>query len=240
MDESSLSFSDQINHQSLGVDNGSSPLASFNFPGAAHQVPNSTLKLHLSVSDEKDPASLQEYTYGKAEYCTSSSRFLFGLIFNLFCSTGARCRKPLFQHDLPRSLFLSLGQFFKMALSSALKATIALLIIVVVVAVVVVVVIVVVGICRPASTVSGHMTNPLAVIAPSVGLACVLPLILLVLIVLGKIIILSFPFLPDLSGICAAHVMAMSLLQLVVVLNMAFHHCKSILAECNSSRVNLT
>ncbi|GJU95817.1 hypothetical protein Tco_1320573 [Tanacetum coccineum] len=229
MDESSLSFSDQINHQSLGVDNGSSPLASFNFPGAAHQVPNSTLKLHLSVSDEKDPASLQEYTYGKAEYCTSSSRFLFGLIFNLFCSTGARCRKPLFQ---------SWAVSFKVALSSALKATIALLIIVVVVAVVVVVVIVVVGICRPASTVSGQMANPLAVIAPrpglcsasySVGFDCS-----------WKDHHSFFSFLPDVSGICAAHVMAMSLLQLVVVLNMAFHHCKSILAECNSSRVNLT
>ncbi|GKF69723.1 hypothetical protein Tco_0202780, partial [Tanacetum coccineum] len=56
---------------------------------------------------------------------------------------------------------------------SALIATIALLIIVVVVvavvifvAVVVVVVIVVVGICRPASTVTSQMANPLAVIAP--------------------------------------------------------------------------
>ncbi|GKF99233.1 hypothetical protein Tco_0298016, partial [Tanacetum coccineum] len=63
--------------------------------------------------------------------------------------------------------------------SSTLIATVALLIIVVVVAVVVavvvivvvvavvvVVVIVVVGICRPASTVSSQMANPLAVIAP--------------------------------------------------------------------------
>ncbi|GJU08219.1 hypothetical protein Tco_1124649 [Tanacetum coccineum] len=60
-----------------------------------------------------------------------------------------------------------------MSLSSALIATIALLIIVIVVAVVVVVVvvvIVVVGICRPASTVSGQMANPLAVIAPRHGL----------------------------------------------------------------------
>ncbi|GKG04538.1 hypothetical protein Tco_0314925 [Tanacetum coccineum] len=64
-----------------------------------------------------------------------------------------------------------------MSLSSALIATVALLIIVVVVAVVVVVVvivivvvIVVVGICRPASTVSGQMANPLAVIAPRPGL----------------------------------------------------------------------
>ncbi|GKF68010.1 hypothetical protein Tco_0197689, partial [Tanacetum coccineum] len=83
-----------------------------------------------------------------------------------------------------------------MSLSSSLIATIGLLIIVVVVAIVVVVmvvivVIVVVVICRPASTVSRQMANPLAVIAPSVGLTCVLPLILLllVLIVLGKIII---------------------------------------------------
>ncbi|GKG40963.1 hypothetical protein Tco_0470175, partial [Tanacetum coccineum] len=70
-----------------------------------------------------------------------------------------------------------------MPLSSALIATVALLIIVVVVAVVVVVV----GICKPTSTVSGQMANPLAVIVPSVGLACVLPLILLllVLIILG-------------------------------------------------------
>ncbi|GKC84456.1 hypothetical protein Tco_1140173 [Tanacetum coccineum] len=84
-------------------------------------------------------------------------------------------------------------------MSSALIATVALLIIIVVVVVVVVVavvVVVVVGICRTASTISGQMANPLAVIAPSVGLDCVLPLImlLLVLIVLGKIIILSFPF----------------------------------------------
>ncbi|GJX71512.1 hypothetical protein Tco_0308683 [Tanacetum coccineum] len=75
----------------------------------------------------------------------------------------------------------------------------------------------------PDSTVLGRMANPLAVtalgwrrtfmivitlgtqrfrpdvwfpvtIACGVGLACVLPLILLVLIILGKIIILSFPF----------------------------------------------
>ncbi|GJU08508.1 hypothetical protein Tco_1124938 [Tanacetum coccineum] len=79
----------------------------------------------------------------------------------------------------------------KVTLSSALIATISLLIIVVVVAVVV--------ICRSASTILGQMANLFAVIAPSVGLACVLPLILLllVLIVLGKIIILSFPFSPD-------------------------------------------
>ncbi|GJR95819.1 hypothetical protein Tco_0267993 [Tanacetum coccineum] len=84
----------------------------------------------------------------------------------------------------------------KVTLSSALIATVALLIIVVVVVVIVVVVIVVVGVCRPASTVSGQMANPLAVISPRLGLACVLPLILLllVLIVLGKIIIPSFPF----------------------------------------------
>ncbi|GKF77155.1 hypothetical protein Tco_0229625, partial [Tanacetum coccineum] len=113
-----------------------------------------------------------------------------------------------------------------MALSSTLKATIALLIIVVVVTVVVVVVVVavvvvvvtvvvvVVVVSRADSTVLGRMANPLAVtalgwtrtfmivitlgtqrfrpgvwfsvaIACSVGLACVLPLILLVLIVLG-------------------------------------------------------
>ncbi|GJZ86680.1 hypothetical protein Tco_0658290 [Tanacetum coccineum] len=84
---------------------------------------------------------------------------------------------------------------FKVSLSSALIATISLLIIVVVVAVVVVAV-VVVSICRSASTILGQMANLFAVIAPSVGLACVLPLILLllVLIVLGKIIILSFLF----------------------------------------------
>ncbi|GJZ08368.1 hypothetical protein Tco_0542651, partial [Tanacetum coccineum] len=111
-----------------------------------------------------------------------------------------------------------------MALSSALKATITLLIIVVVVTVVVVVVVVTVVVNgRPDSTVLGRMANLLAVtalgwtrtfmivitlgiqrfgpgvwfpvtIACSVGLACVLPLIRLVLIVLGKIIILSFPF----------------------------------------------
>ncbi|GKG10488.1 hypothetical protein Tco_0341888, partial [Tanacetum coccineum] len=51
-----------------------------------------------------------------------------------------------------------------MSLSSALIATVALLIIVVAVAVVVV------GICRPASTVSGQMANPLAVVAPRPGL----------------------------------------------------------------------
>ncbi|GKF70216.1 hypothetical protein Tco_0203273, partial [Tanacetum coccineum] len=53
-----------------------------------------------------------------------------------------------------------------MSLSSALIATVALLIIVIVVVIVVVVVIVFVGICRPASIVSGQMANPLAVIAP--------------------------------------------------------------------------
>ncbi|GJW00193.1 hypothetical protein Tco_1555444 [Tanacetum coccineum] len=85
-----------------------------------------------------------------------------------------------------------------MALSSTLKATIALLIIVVVVTVdvvvvtvvvvvvvvtvvVVVVTVVVVGIGRSAPTILGQMTNPFAVIAPSVGLACILPLNLLVL-----------------------------------------------------------
>ncbi|GKF94524.1 hypothetical protein Tco_0284224, partial [Tanacetum coccineum] len=75
-----------------------------------------------------------------------------------------------------------------MSLSSALIATISLLIIIVVIAVVVV------SICRSASTILGQMANLFAVIAPSVGLACVLPivLLLLVLIVLGKIIILSF------------------------------------------------
>ncbi|GJU41093.1 hypothetical protein Tco_1194050 [Tanacetum coccineum] len=76
-----------------------------------------------------------------------------------------------------------------MSLSSALIATVALLIIVVVVAVVVVVVvvvvvIVVVGICRSASTILGQMANPLAVIAPSVCLAYVLPLILLLLVLI--------------------------------------------------------
>ncbi|GKF38241.1 hypothetical protein Tco_0118302, partial [Tanacetum coccineum] len=82
-----------------------------------------------------------------------------------------------------------------MSLSSVLKASIALLIIVVVVTVVVlvvvvvtVVVVVVVVVSRPYPIVPGQMANPLAIIAPSVGLACVLPLILLVLIVLGKII----------------------------------------------------
>ncbi|GKD67396.1 hypothetical protein Tco_1309504, partial [Tanacetum coccineum] len=107
-----------------------------------------------------------------------------------------------------------------MTLSSALKATIALLNIVIVVTVVVVAVVVVVVVTvfvivvvvtvvvvvvvvtivvvavfgRPYPTVPGQMANPIAVTTPSVGLACVLPLILLVLIVLGKIIILSFPF----------------------------------------------
>ncbi|GKG26043.1 hypothetical protein Tco_0399189 [Tanacetum coccineum] len=52
-----------------------------------------------------------------------------------------------------------------MSLSSALIATVALLIIVVVIAVVVVVVI-----CRPTSIVSGQMANPLAIIAPRLGL----------------------------------------------------------------------
>ncbi|GKG25931.1 hypothetical protein Tco_0399077, partial [Tanacetum coccineum] len=98
---------------------------------------------------------------------------------------------------------------------------VAVVVVVVVAVVVVVVIVVVVG--RPDSTVLGRMANPLAVtalgwtrnfmivitlgtqrfrpdvwfpvtIACSVGLACVLPHILLVLIVLGKIIILSFPF----------------------------------------------
>ncbi|GKG26559.1 hypothetical protein Tco_0402262, partial [Tanacetum coccineum] len=61
---------------------------------------------------------------------------------------------------------------FKVALSSALKATIALLIIVVVVTVVVVIVTVVVVVVvtvvvvgRPDSTVLGRMANPLAVTA---------------------------------------------------------------------------
>ncbi|GJY72682.1 hypothetical protein Tco_0476385 [Tanacetum coccineum] len=70
----------------------------------------------------------------------------------------------------------------KVALSSTLKATIALLIIVVVVTVVVVVVVVVVVFGRPDSTVLGRMANPFAVSAPSIGLACVLPLILLLLV----------------------------------------------------------
>ncbi|GJR51049.1 hypothetical protein Tco_1401570 [Tanacetum coccineum] len=59
-----------------------------------------------------------------------------------------------------------------MSLSSAFKATIALLIIVVVVTVVVVVVVVVtVVVSRPYPTVPGQMANPLAIIAPSGGLA---------------------------------------------------------------------
>ncbi|GKD23732.1 hypothetical protein Tco_1225435, partial [Tanacetum coccineum] len=58
-----------------------------------------------------------------------------------------------------------------MALSSALKATIALLIIVVavmvvVVVVVTVVVVVVVVVCRPYPTVPGQMANPIAVTTP--------------------------------------------------------------------------
>ncbi|GKG26438.1 hypothetical protein Tco_0399584, partial [Tanacetum coccineum] len=65
---------------------------------------------------------------------------------------------------------------------------------VVVVVVVMVVVVVVVVVSRSYPTVLGQMANPIAVTTPSVGLACVLPLIMLVLIVLGKIIILSFPF----------------------------------------------
>ncbi|GKF98722.1 hypothetical protein Tco_0297505 [Tanacetum coccineum] len=82
-----------------------------------------------------------------------------------------------------------------MTLSSALKATISLLIIVIVVTVVVVVVVVVavvvvVVVGRPYPTVPGQMANPITVTAPSIGLACVLPpiLLLLVLIVLGEII----------------------------------------------------
>ncbi|GJV34869.1 hypothetical protein Tco_1407346 [Tanacetum coccineum] len=93
-----------------------------------------------------------------------------------------------------------------MSLSSALIATIALLIIVVVVtvvvvvvvvAVVVVVVVVVVGICRPASTVSGQMANPLAVIAPRWTRTFMIVITLgtvEVLIVLGKIIHSFFSF----------------------------------------------
>ncbi|GJV34867.1 hypothetical protein Tco_1407344 [Tanacetum coccineum] len=94
-----------------------------------------------------------------------------------------------------------------MSLSSALIATIALLIIVVVVTVVVVVVvvavvvvvvvIVVVGICRPASTVSGQMANPLAVIAPRWTRTFMIVITLgtvEVLIVLGKIIHSFFSF----------------------------------------------
>nr|GEW07724.1 hypothetical protein [Tanacetum cinerariifolium] len=62
---------------------------------------------------------------------------------------------------------------FKVSLSSALIATVALLIIVVVAVVVVgvvviatVVIVVIVGICRSASTVSGQMANSFAIIAP--------------------------------------------------------------------------
>nr|GFA72333.1 hypothetical protein [Tanacetum cinerariifolium] len=57
---------------------------------------------------------------------------------------------------------------FKVSLSSALIATVALLIIVVV-AVVVVGVVVIVGIYRLASTVTGRMANPFAIIAPRPG-----------------------------------------------------------------------
>ncbi|GKF10834.1 reverse transcriptase domain-containing protein, partial [Tanacetum coccineum] len=71
---------------------------------------------------------------------------------------------------------------FKVCLSSALIATISLLIIVVAVAVVVVAVVIVISICRSASTILGQMANLFAVTAPSVGLACVLPLILLLLV----------------------------------------------------------
>ncbi|GJR64040.1 hypothetical protein Tco_0010105 [Tanacetum coccineum] len=75
--------------------------------------------------------------------------------------------------------YLSWAVSFKMALSSALKATIALLIIVVVVTVVVVVVVtvvvvvvvvtvvvVVVVVSRPYPTVLGQMANPIAVTTP--------------------------------------------------------------------------
>ncbi|GKG40758.1 hypothetical protein Tco_0469970, partial [Tanacetum coccineum] len=67
-------------------------------------------------------------------------------------------------------------------------------VVVVVIVAVVIVVTVVVVVGRPYPIVLGQMAKPIAVITPSVGLACVLPLILLVLIVLGKIIILSVPF----------------------------------------------
>ncbi|GJR38004.1 hypothetical protein Tco_1213688 [Tanacetum coccineum] len=98
-----------------------------------------------------------------------------------------------------------------MALSSALKATISLLIIVVVVTVVVVVitvvvvvvvvtVVVVVGIGRSAPTILGQMTNPFAVIAPSVGLAGVFwPFILFGFDCSWKDHLLSF-LLPDCSA----------------------------------------
>ncbi|GKG26122.1 hypothetical protein Tco_0399268, partial [Tanacetum coccineum] len=77
---------------------------------------------------------------------------------------------------------------------------VVVVVIVVVVSVVVVVIVVVVSVVvvvsRPYPTVPGQMANPIAVTAPSICLACVLPpiLLFLVLIVLGKIIILSFPF----------------------------------------------
>ncbi|GJS55164.1 hypothetical protein Tco_0628526 [Tanacetum coccineum] len=73
-------------------------------------------------------------------------------------------------------------------------------VVVVVVVTVVVVVVIVVVVSRPYPTVPGQMANPIAVTAPSIGLAllfCLLFCILLVLFVLGKIFILSFSFLPD-------------------------------------------
>ncbi|GJV93137.1 hypothetical protein Tco_1540950, partial [Tanacetum coccineum] len=74
--------------------------------------------------------------------------------------------------------------------------TVVVIVVVVVVMVVVVVVtiVVVVVIGRPYPTVPGQMANPIAVTTPSIGLACVLPLNRLVLIIPGKIVILSFPF----------------------------------------------
>ncbi|GJU32901.1 hypothetical protein Tco_1176490 [Tanacetum coccineum] len=86
----------------------------------------------------------------------------------------------------PSVLWMFLAVSSKMSLSSAFIATVALLIIVVVVAVVVVV-------GRRILQSFGSMQTLLQFTALC-SLACVLPLISVGLIVLGKLIILSFPF----------------------------------------------
>ncbi|GJS44100.1 hypothetical protein Tco_0569143 [Tanacetum coccineum] len=123
-----------------------------------------------------------------------------------------------------------------MSLSSALIATISLLIIVVVVAVFVVAV-VVVSICRSLlQSWPDGLTLLGSNLQPSVGMACVLPLILLllVLIILGKIIILSFHSAWDVQQMHGSFTSSTQFVTQawheaasgVVVLTVAYHHVR--------------
>ncbi|GJX43564.1 hypothetical protein Tco_0260240 [Tanacetum coccineum] len=134
-------------------------------PLGIRNCPYRVLKVVFGMSSSEpsiDNSFIRKEPFDKALELQVHHRFQF--IWNSTC----RCRETL--HVLQENTsgspeIWSWAVSFKMSLSSALIATVALLIIVVIVAVVVVV-----GIYRSAPTILGQMANPLAIIAPRPGL----------------------------------------------------------------------